>query len=126
MDSFFLLMRYHYEEDRTKSATYGYTYHCDHPVYSSCTLYFYEERGLAVIQQRYDDKTKHTYWTEIDPWLVDDIFLEEGFKSYFEKFSGEHFEKTFPTVTVRQIMHALGMKPLKKQKWETVFDRKFI
>lgn len=81
---------------------------------------------MAVIQQRYDEKTKHTWWSEIDPWLVNDIFLAEGFKSYFKKFSGESIEKMFPTVSVRQIMWALKMKPLKKERWETVFDRKGV
>lgn len=28
----------------------------------------------------------------------------------------------YPTVTIRQIMWALKMKPLPKQPWETVFD----
>lgn len=28
----------------------------------------------------------------------------------------------FPTVTVRQLMWALRMKPLKKERWETSFD----
>jgi len=31
-----------------------------------------------------------------------------------------------PTVTVRQIMWALKMKPIKKEKWETCFDRRDI
>ena len=29
----------------------------------------------------------------------------------------------YPTVTVRKLMWALRMKPLKKERWETVFDR---
>ena len=32
----------------------------------------------------------------------------------------------YPTVTIRQIMSALKMKPLKKERWETVFDRRII
>jgi hypothetical protein len=32
----------------------------------------------------------------------------------------------YPTVTVRQIMWSLKMKPIPKEKWETVFDRREI
>ncbi len=32
----------------------------------------------------------------------------------------------YPTVTIRQIMWALKMKPLARERWETVFDRKNI
>lgn len=31
-----------------------------------------------------------------------------------------------PTVTIRQIMWALKMKPIKRERWETVFDRRDI
>lgn len=32
----------------------------------------------------------------------------------------------YGTVTVRQIMWALKMKPIQKERWETVFDRRDI
>ena len=32
----------------------------------------------------------------------------------------------YPTVTVRQLMWAIRMKPMKKERWETVFDRKEV
>lgn len=32
----------------------------------------------------------------------------------------------YPTVNVRQLMWALRMKPMRKERWETVFDRKDI
>lgn len=54
-------MRYHYEKPKLYSALYGKTYICNHPVYDSCTLYLIGSNGLAVIQQRYDSKTKSTY-----------------------------------------------------------------
>ena len=60
-------MRYHYEKPTNHSTVYGTTYICDHPVYDSCTLYQVNDKGLAVIQQRFDNKTKSTYWSEIDP-----------------------------------------------------------
>lgn len=115
-------MRYHYERPtkyEVKSAT---TYKCDHPIYMYCTLYLKGDKGLAVIQQRYSPTDKHTYWRDIDPWLVDDIAERPGFPLYFEKYAAEPVDGLYPTVTVRQIMWALKMKPLKRYIWETVFD----
>ena len=85
-----------------------------------------EKKGLAVIQQRYDEVTKQTWWEEIDPWLANDIYLCLGFKEFFEQFAGYSKDGLYPTVTVRQIMWALKMKPLKKERWETTFDHKLI
>lgn len=67
-----------------------------------------------------------TYWSEIDPWLTDDIYLSSGFKKYFDDHADKCTDGLYPTVTVRQIMWALRMKPIKKEKWETVFDRSDI
>ena len=89
---------------------------CDHPMYNRCTLYLVHNKGLAVIQQRYDKKTKSTYWTEIDPWLTDCLYLNENFKAFFDERSGEGTDGLYPTVTIRQIMWALKMKLLKKEK----------
>ena len=60
-------MRYHYEKPTIYLSMYGQTYICDHPVYSSCTLFQMGNKGLAIIQQRYDAESKSTRWTEIDP-----------------------------------------------------------
>lgn len=114
-------MRYHYEKPSIYLAMYGRTYICNHPVYDRCTLYKLHDKGLAVIQQRY--QRKRTYWTEIDEWLIDDIYLHQGFQEYFEKHSGLPNNDIYPTVTVRQVMWALKMKPILKERWETVFDR---
>lgn len=105
---------------------YGMTYICDHPVYSSCTLYQIEDRGLAVIQQRYDSTSKKTWWGEVDPWLTDELYLHPNFKKVFDERSGECKDGLYPTITVRQLMWALKMKPLKKNRWETCFDRRNI
>jgi hypothetical protein len=102
---------------------YGKLYICEHPVYNSCTLFQIGDKGLAVIQQRFDEETKSTWWSELDPWLPDELYLHSGFKEYFDKRSGECSDGLYPTVTVRQIMWALKMKPIPKQRWETVFDR---
>jgi len=119
-------MRYHYEKPSIYLSKYGNTYECDHPVYDKCTLYKIEDKGLAVIQQRYDESTKCTWWSEIDPWLTDAIYLHSNFKDYFDKRAGECKNGMFPTVTVRQIMWALKLKPIAKERWETCFDRKDI
>ena len=119
-------MRYHYESKNQTRQHYGIVYICDHPVYHRCTLYLIKTKGLAVIQQRYDSETKHTFWTEIDKELQDEIFLHPNFLLYFNSRSKESENGIYPTVTLRQLMWALRMKPLPKQKWETVFDRKDI
>lgn len=116
-------MRYHYEKPGIYSSMYGELYICDHPVYNRCTLFRINDKGLAVIQQRFDVKTKSTCWTEIDPWIVDLLYLHPNFKDYFDKHSGKCKNGLYPTVSIRQMMWGLKMKPLKRQRWETYFDR---
>jgi hypothetical protein len=105
---------------------YGTTYICDHPVYSTCTLFEIDDRGLAVIQQRFNEETKTTEWTSIDPWLNDVIYLHPKFKEFFDKRAKTGTDGLYPTVTIRQMMWALKMKPLKREQWETCFDRKEV
>jgi hypothetical protein len=119
-------LRYHYEKPDFYVSMYGSTYICDHPVYDSCTLYIIDGKGLAVIQQRYDNHDKTTRWTEIDPWLTDALYLNIGFKEFFDSRSGPCVDGLYPTVTIRQIMWALKMKPLPRDRWETCFDRRAI
>lgn len=105
---------------------YGQTYIYNHPVYDTCTLFKIGAKGLAIIQQRYDSETKHTYWTEIDPWLTDILYLHPRFREFFEERAGECNIDLYPTVTIRQIMWALKMKPIPRERWETCFDRRDI
>jgi hypothetical protein len=105
---------------------YGSTHDCNHPVYSRCTLFTVGDKGLSVIQQRYDSETKRTWWGEIDPWLTDLLYLHPAFKKFFEERSGEGTDGLYPTVTIRQIMWALKLKPIKKERWETCFDRRDV
>lgn len=119
-------MRYHYEKPDIYLSTYGAPYVCTHPVYDKCTLFKIGNRGLAVIQQRFNRETKSTWWDEIDPWLTDLIYLHPKFKEYFEERSGECTDGLYPTVTIRQIMWALKLKPIPKERWETCFDRRNI
>lgn len=119
-------MRYHYEKPDLYASQYGEIYICDHPIYDRCTLYKIGGLGLAVIQQRFDPEGKRTYWTEIDPWLTDPIYLHPRFKNFFDARGEPAADGLYPTVTVRQIMWALKMKPIPKPSWETVFDRNYI
>lgn len=119
-------MRYHHTKPDLYLNRYGRVYICNHPVYSRCTLYEVNGKGLGVVQQRFDESTKSTHWSEIDPWLTDDIYLNQGFFTLFEERAKPAADGLYPTVTVRQIMWALKMKPIPKEKWETVFDRREI
>lgn len=119
-------MRYHFEKPAIYLSMYGVTYSCDHPVYDKCTLYQMNNKGLAIIQQRYDEETKRTWWGEIDPWLTDELYLHPKFKEYFDTRAGECVDGLYPTVTIRQIMWALKLKPVPKNRWETCFDRRDI
>ena len=120
-------MRYHYEKPAIYSSMYGNIHICDHLAYDTCTVFKVGNKGLAVIQQRFDPDTKHTWWSEIDPWLTDSLYLHPNFKKLFEERSGECTDDgIYPTMTIRQLMWALKMKPLPKERWETCFDRKHI
>ena len=119
-------MRYHYDKPKFYASMYGKLYICEHPVYSRCTLFEIGDKGLAVIQQRFDAESKSTWWSELDPWLTDDIYLHPDFKKLFDKRAGTCTDGLYPTITIRQLMWALKMKPLPRERWETCFDRKDI
>lgn len=119
-------MRYYFEVPAIFLSMYGKRYLCDHPVYDACTLFEIGGKGLAVIQQRFNPQTKSTFWTEVDACLTDALYLHPKFKEFFDNRAGTCTKGLYPTVTIRQIMWALKMKPLPKQKWETVFDRREI
>lgn len=119
-------MRYHYEKPDVYASIYGERYICEHPVYDCCTLFKINDKGLAVIQQRFDEDTKSTWWSEVDPWLTDDLYLHPRFKEFFNDRAGTCTDGLYPTVSVRQIMWALKMKPIKRERWETAFDRRVV
>ena len=119
-------MRYHYEKPSIYLSMYGELYECDHPVYNRCTLFKMDNKGLAIIQQRYESYTKNTSWGEIDPWLTDVLYLHPKFRDFFNERSGKPINGIYPTVGIRQIMWALKIKPLPRERWETCFDRKNI
>ena len=119
-------MRYHYKKPKIYLSMYGEVYECDHPVYDKCTLFTIHNRGLAVIQQRYNPRTKITWWGEIDSWLTDELYLHPRFRAFFEDRAGECVNGLYPTVTIRQIMWGLKMKPIPREPWETCFDKRDI
>ena len=119
-------MRYYYEKPNTYTRMYGEVYRCNHPVYNVCTLFKIGNKGLAVIQQRFDERAKTTKWTGIDPWFNDTLYLHTKFKEFFDERAGEATEGLYPTVTLRQIMWGLKMKPIPRERWETCFDRRTI
>ena len=80
---------------------------------------------LMEFEDEWED-TKSTYWAEVDSWLTDSLYLHPKFKEYFDSRSGECTDGLYPTVTIRQIMWALKMKPIQRQRWETCFDRRDI
>ena len=115
-------MRYHYKENADRTNTYGELYFSDNPVYSRGILFKIGNKGIVVIQQRYDPETKHAWWSEIDTRLCNELYLHPRFKSYFEKIAGEDFS----TISLRHLVWELRMKPLKRERWETYFDRHYI
>ena len=119
-------MRYHHEKPDIYTSMYGVTHACNHPVYDKCTLYLIGNKGLGVIQQRFDPIRKTTTWGAIDPWLTDSLYLHPKFKAFFDERAGDCLYGLYPTVTIRQIMWGLKMKPLPRERWETCFDRRLI
>lgn len=119
-------MRYHYEPPKYASSLYGEVYTCDHPVYRQATLYRIKDKGLCVIQQHFDEYTKKAWWGPIDSALVDCLYLHPKFQSYFKSRGAKATDGLYPTVSLRQIMWALRMKPIPRNRWETYFDRPFV
>ena len=94
-------MRYYYEKPDLYTSMYGELYICEHPLYDTCTLYKMNNKGLAVIQQRFDVTNKTTKWTEIDPWLTDILYLHPKFKEFFDERAKKSECGLYPTVTIR-------------------------
>lgn len=79
-----------------------------------------------MIQQCYDPESKRTWWQDILPWVANAIYVHPKFEQYFNERAREPVDGLYPTVSVRQVMWALKMKPLKRERWETLFDRREI
>ena len=100
----------------------GKVYHCDAPVYNSCTLFLLPDgRGLATIQQRFNKTMKTTWWGSIDTVINVDISNNPNLKEYLEKEARQPVDGLYPTIPLRRFMWALRIKPLEHQVWETQF-----
>lgn len=100
----------------------GKIYHCDNPIYNSCTLYLLPDgRGLATIQQRFNKVLKVTWWGPIDTVINVDISQQANLQDYLMKEARLPVDGMYPTVPLRKMMWALRMKPLPHENWETKF-----
>lgn len=97
------------------------THRCDHVLYDACTLFMHGNYGLAVIQQRFNDKQKVWWWGPIDDRIAYDISNSEKFKDIFWEKAGVNKFGIYPTIEVRKLMYAVGLKPMRKEYWETSF-----
>lgn len=116
-------MRYHATKPDIEVKIFGDSYYCDHPVYNIGTLYTLNKKGLVIIQQYFEKESKTTYWSCLEPWLSNDIYVCKDFKLLFEKYAGYEKNGLYPTITLRHALHWLKMKPPEKEIWETAFDR---
>lgn len=117
-------MRYYYERPEEWTMVEGLTLTFQHPLYNKATVYTNEEKGIAVVQQRFNQANKVTWWGPIDPWLVDDIASQPDFDNWFRKHAdGKDENGLYPTFTVRELMYAMKMKPLKREIFEDVHWR---
>ena len=100
----------------------GKIYHCDNPIYNSCTLYLLPDgRGLATIQQRFNRFLKVTWWGPIDTSINVDISNQARLQDYLMDEARLPVDGMYPTVPLRKFMWALRMKPLPHETWETQF-----
>ena len=118
-------MRYHLNQPPIQSRVFGEVYSCNHKVYDSGTLFLLDELGLVVIQQYIDDN-KHTFWGPVEPYLANLIYIQKEFKEMFDKYAGVCVDGLYPTISIRHALHYLKLKPPKKERWETCFDRVII
>lgn len=95
----------------------------NHPLYNQCSLAIGDRGCLAIVYQYWDKRRKACYWSFVPPALLLDISMQPGFKDYVEKLAKPAENGLYPTVPVRKVMWALRMKPLKRERWETVLDR---
>lgn len=92
-----------------------------HPAYRGFTLFSDGIRGLGVVQQFYIKDFKYTYWGPLDSNLLIFIFHSPNFEDWWNTEAKTPEFGEYPIFEARKVMWALGMKPLKKELWETKF-----
>ena len=112
-------MRYFTEKPKDTNFVKRFAYKCDHPLYSECTLFRDNSQGLAVIQKRFNARLKIFWYGPIEVWLIQEILNQPNFAQYLKDNGKEPTDGLYPTVTIRQLMWALKMKPLRKEWWES-------
>ena len=110
---------YHVRKSKTNFSDKAILYRCNHPMFNDCSLFKMGEFGLAVVQQRYNNRLKVSWWGPVDGWLLNDIFSEGKFNEVLSSLVGVCDEDgLYPVIEVRRLMYKLGMKPLKKLYFE--------
>ena len=112
-------MRYYTERPENSPNTTKYLYKCNHPLYSACTLLKKGDKGIAIVQLRFNSRLKHFWYGPIETYLAEAIFSREGFFDLMSEKGAEPKDGLYPTMNVRKIMWALKMKPLRKEPWES-------
>ena len=112
-------MRYYTERPDGAKPHSIYFQRSSHPLYNSCRLCrISDEEGLAIVQLRFNPNLKVFWYDAPDSWIMDELLKHPGFSNYVFEHADECKDDVYPTVTVRQVMYALKMKPLKKEWWE--------
>ena len=112
-------MKYYYEPPYYWEVTKANNANFNHPLYNKATLYLDDKIGIAVVQHRFNEKTKMMWWGPIDPWLIDEVTIQEGWDDWFHKNAQEpDKDGLYPTFTIREVMWAMRMKPLMRNAGE--------
>ena len=74
--------------------------------------------SLIVIKRVFNPITKTVYLDALKPDLATDVYLNEGFRTFFQTHAKAAEDGIYPFFEVRKLMWELRMKPLKRENWE--------
>ena len=118
---------YYVIKSTDKRPKYSKTVKCNHPLFGAYTLHKEGRVGIGVIQQHFNPTFKYSWWGPVNVRLANDIFESEKFPEWFNQNAKEpDLNGLYPVIEVRKLMYALGMKPLKKERWEISFNSQFL
>lgn len=87
----------------------------DHKWYDGATRISNRDgKALYLIQKKWNKRLKASFWSTVDPGLVNDILDNPKFEDLFRE-SSDHTEQHYK---VRSVMWALGMKRPPLEPWE--------